>query len=198
MRRRAESINAQTFAGRRAGAYGQAQRAEADDACAEKRRGLFVAEGLGNRVNEISRGDGIFSVTAVDQPAGERGVLAKVLFAFAAVFAHAARLMQPRDAHAVADLESRHVRPDLLDAPDDLMAGNDGQNLPRQFAFDHMQVGAADAADANLRQDLTLAWLRLRRFGQFERILFDRRDGVEQTYFILTSQIVHCFPVRNS
>src|SRR5687767_10383258 len=80
VRRRAESINAQTFAGRRAGAYGEAQRAEADDACAEKRRGLFVAEGLGNRVNEISRGDGIFSVTAVDQPAGERGVLAKVLF----------------------------------------------------------------------------------------------------------------------
>jgi hypothetical protein len=57
--------------------------------------------------------------------------------------------MQPRDTHAVADLESRHNRPDLLDAPDDLMAWNNGQNLSRQFTFDHMQIGAANAADAD-------------------------------------------------
>src|SRR5262249_21401954 len=114
-------------------------------------RGLLIAEGFGNRVDEISRGDGVFCVTAVDQPSGERGVLAKVLFAFTAVFAHAASLMQPRDTYAVADLESRHARPELLDAPDDLMAGNNGQNLSRQFTFDHMQIGAADATDADFR-----------------------------------------------
>src|SRR5262249_10470616 len=154
VRRRAEAVNAQPFTGRRAGDARQPQRAEADDARAEQRRGLFVVEGFRDRVDEISRGDGVLCVTAVDQPSGERGVLAKVLFAFTAVFPPAASLMQPRDTDAVADLESRHARPDLLDAPDDLMAWNNGQNLSRQFTFDHMQVGAADAADADFHQDL--------------------------------------------
>src|SRR5262245_21355462 len=183
VRRRAESIYAQTFAGRRAGNARQPQRAKADDARAEQRRGLFVAESFRNRIDEISRSDDEFGVTAVDQPSSERGVLAKVLFAFTAELAHAASLMQPRDTHAVADLESRHARPDLLDAPDDLMAGNNGQNLSGQFTFDHVQIGAADAADNGFHQDLTRAWLWLRRFGQFERVLFDRRDGAEQTCF---------------
>src|SRR5262245_59362855 len=105
VRRRAESVYAQTFAGRWAGNARQPQRAKADDARAEQRRGLFVAEGFRNRVDEISRGDDVFGVTAVDQPSGERGVLAKVLFAFTAVFAYAASLMQSRDTHTVADLE---------------------------------------------------------------------------------------------
>src|SRR6266511_1280354 len=132
---------------------------------------------------DVRRRADVFGVTAVDQPSGERGVLAKVLLVFSAVFAHAASLMQPGDTHAVADLESRHARPDLLDAPDDLMAGNNGQNLSRQFTFDHVQIGAADAADADFHSDLTRAWLWSRRFGQFERVLFDRRDGAEQTCF---------------
>src|SRR4030095_5583533 len=138
VRRGAESVYAQTFTGRRAGNAGQPQRAKADDARAEQRRGLFVAEGFRNRVDEISRGDGVFGVTAVDQPSGERGVLAKVLFAFTAVFAHPASLMQPRDTHAVADLESRHSRPNLLDASDDLMAGNNGQNFSRSLHLEHV------------------------------------------------------------
>src|SRR5262252_6364749 len=93
VRRRSESVYAQPFSGRRAGNARQPQRAEADDARAEQRRGLFVAEGFRDRVDEISRGDGVFCVTTVDQPSGERGVLAKVLFAFTAIFAHAASLM---------------------------------------------------------------------------------------------------------
>src|SRR5262249_48925141 len=135
VRRRAESVNAQPFAGRWAGNARQPQRPKADDPRAEQRRGLFVAEGFGNRVDEIRLRHGVLGVTAVDQPSGERRVLAEILFALAAVFAHAVSLMQPWNANAVAGLRSRHACSDLLDAPDDLMAGNDGQNLSRQFAF---------------------------------------------------------------
>src|SRR5262249_52055459 len=124
-------------------------------------------------------------VTAVDQPSGERRVLAEILFALAAVFAHAVSLMQPWNANAVAGLRSRHACSDLLDAPDDLMAGYDGQNLSRQFAFNDVQIRPSDAADADFDQDLIFAGLWLRRFGQFERVGFDWRNGAQQTGFHL-------------
>src|SRR5262245_24568748 len=183
VRRRAESVKAQPLAGARAGDARQPQRPKSDDPRAEQRRGLFIVENFGNRIDEIRRGDGVFGVTAVDQPSGECGILTKILFALAAVFAHAVSLMEPGNAHAVVDLESRHAFSDLRDAPDDLMAGNDGQNLWRQFALDDVQVGAADAADADFDQDLTRAGLWLWRFSQFKRILFDRRNGMKYTGF---------------
>src|SRR5262249_20240039 len=157
------------------------KRTEAYDAGAEQGGGFFVAEVFRNRIDEISRRHSIFGVTAVNQPSGERRVLAKVFLAFAAIFAHSASLMQPRDAHAVADPGLRHASPDLFDTPYDLMAWNDRQYLPRQLAFNDVKIGAADAADADFDQDLIRARLWSKRFGQLERVLFDRRDGVEQT-----------------
>ena len=43
---------------------------------------------------------------------------------------------------------------DRLDAADDLVAGNDRQLRIRQFAVDHVQVGAADAAGLDPHADL--------------------------------------------
>src|SRR5262249_49100766 len=114
---------------------------------------------------------------------GECGVLAKVVFPRAGVLAHATGPMQPRNAHAIADLESSYSFADLLHTSDDLMAGNDGQDLARQFTFNDVQVGAADAADADFHQNFIFARLWLWRFGQFERVLFDGRGGMKYTGF---------------
>src|SRR5262249_61233731 len=102
--RRAKSVNAQPFARTWAGDARKPQRTKPDDPGAQQRRRLFVTESFRNRIDEIRRGDGILSESAVDQPSGEHRVFAKVLFALAAVFTHAARLVQPGNAHAVADL----------------------------------------------------------------------------------------------
>jgi hypothetical protein len=42
---------------------------------------------------------------------------------------------------------------------DNLVAGHDRQLRIRQFAVDHVQIGATDAAGRNLNQDLALARL---------------------------------------
>jgi len=61
--------------------------------------------------------------------------------------------MQPRHAHAVADLPTGDRGSNLLDGGDDLMAGRDGEFLRRQVALDDVQVGVAHAAGADVEAE---------------------------------------------
>ncbi len=158
--RRAEAVEGQLSAGRQ---MASPKRPIADDAGAQQRRGLDVAQfplllrkgwgERGQRINEIGRRNGILGVSAVGVVAGEAGRFAKVFLPFHAETALAARVPQPRRAHPLTQTELRFFalpirkrRPELVDQADDLMAGDDRRFLRRQIAFDHVEISAADGA----------------------------------------------------
>ena len=71
----------------------------------------------------------------------------------------AARGVQPGHADAVALADQRHTRTDGGDAPDCLMAGDEGGlRLHRPVALSRVQVRVADAAGFGLDQDLAGTW----------------------------------------
>src|SRR4029079_8805499 len=85
------------------------QRAVADQARAEERRGLEVAVALGQREAVARVGDGAGGVAAVDVEAGEPPADAQVLAAPAAGPGLPARPAEPRDADPVAGLDAGPV-----------------------------------------------------------------------------------------
>src|SRR5690606_15025514 len=102
-----------------------AERAVADQAGAKQRRRLHVAGPLRNAKAVGCVGDRILGVAAVDLVAGEARPVAQVLMAAHAVGADSAGVAEPRDADAVARRELRHAAAELVDAADDLVAGDD-------------------------------------------------------------------------
>src|SRR5580704_15395116 len=108
----------------------EAQRAETNDARTEQRRGLIVRKSFGNGIDEILRGDDIFSIASVDRIACERRMVTQILLAGAAVFAGAVGAMQPGDAHARAFAKAMSVWAEFLHGAHNLVSGNDGR-FPR-------------------------------------------------------------------
>ena len=104
MRRRAESVERQPAAG---GEIAAPQCPIADDAGAQQRRGLDVAERLGQFVAERRRRDSVFGISAVGMVAGEAGRLAEVLLAAGAKAATAAGVTKPSHADALAEVDGR-------------------------------------------------------------------------------------------
>ena len=66
-------------------------------------------------------------------------------------------------------VKPRDARPDRCDAADDLVARHDRQLRIGQFAVDHVQIGAANAARRDLDQDFATRRLRNRPLAQNER-----------------------------
>ena len=55
------------------------------------------------------------------------------------------------------------------------MSGNHRRFAGRQFAFDNVQIGAANTARVDTNQNFTVARRGNRRVGKIERIRFHRR-----------------------
>ena len=148
VRGRAEAV--QTEAGRVAG---EPQRAEPDQAAAQQRRRLRVAQLARDREAEPLVGDGQLGVAAVDVAAGELRVEAEVLALGAAVAAVA--VGPPEPGHADAAI--------VLGDPDDLVAEYDWQLGGLDLAVAQVQVGAAHRARPDLQQQLARLRLGVRQ-----------------------------------
>src|SRR5436305_512224 len=93
------------------------------------------------------------SAAGTSAPTGAN-MIAEVLAALVAIEAMAAGLRHPRRADPLADPPARHPGAEPLDNADDLMAGDDGIARRLQFAVDHVQIGAADAAGLDAQENL--------------------------------------------
>ena len=99
-------------------------------------------------------------VAAVAGVAGEQRPVAQVLPPVTAIWTDAAGRAEPGHADPLAQGKAGDAGAERRDPADDLMAGDDRQLRVRQFAVDHMQVGAAHAAGRDLDQDLAGPRLR--------------------------------------
>src|SRR5437867_650600 len=176
---RAEAVDAEPAAGRR---LAPLERPVPDDARAEERRGVGIAEGRRDPIGERRGRDRVVREAAVGVVASELGALAEVLAARRAVRAGAARAAQPREAHARARLEARRPGARALDPADDLVAGNDRRPDERQVALDEVEVGATDAARADPDEDFVRARLGDRALLEAEGLVLDRGLGGEHEH----------------
>ena len=131
------------------------QRAPADQARAQQRRACSASPPcLAERKHIAGVGDGLRGVAAVAGVAGEQRVVAEVFLTAAAIGAGAVGDSRATARRPARRDEARHARAERVDPADDLMAGNERQLRARQFAVDHVQVGAADAAGRDAHPDL--------------------------------------------
>src|SRR5271169_6588203 len=91
---------------------------------------------------------------AVTRPAVKLSVRAKVLLAAPAKRTQPAGKAKPRRADPHARRERLDSRADFRHAADNLMAGNHARSASRQIAIDDMKVGSANAAGADLDDDV--------------------------------------------
>jgi hypothetical protein len=122
VRRGSEAEEANAIARR---GFGDAQAAEADDACAEEWGKMEGVGSFGERDEEVGAGDGVFGIASVDGVAGVGRVVAEVLAVLAAEWAGAVGATEPGDASAVANRNRAYVCAEFFDASDDLVAGCD-------------------------------------------------------------------------
>jgi len=166
VRRRAEAVEPD-----RAGVPRHAQRAVADQAGAEQRRGLRIGGARRQGEAEPGIGDRVLRESTVDVEAGESGPLAEVLPARDAEPARPAGPAQPRNADPRAGADrcrgwtsgpvgcgpvgsgpigsgpiGSGPRARAHDRPHDLVARYEGQAGDAELSVDDVQIGAADAA----------------------------------------------------
>jgi hypothetical protein len=101
--------------------------------------------------------------------AGGHKARAKILFTALAILAMAAGGENPRHADTVADPEAFRVYPERFHATYYLMAGDHRQTWRRGPAFDLVQLGMADAANADANQELSCRGRRIRHLGHAKR-----------------------------
>src|SRR5438128_4925452 len=154
-RRRSETVNAKSRS-----VPGHAQGPVADEARAQKRRGLQVGVALGNRKAEPAVRDRVVGIAAVDLITREPSAVAKVFAPRQAVLAIAVRPPQPRHADPSANPRLGHALARLDHLGNDLMAGDDRELGLCQLAVDNVKVGPADAARVDLEQNLAWTWFR--------------------------------------
>src|ERR1043165_2229448 len=129
--------------------------------------------------------DGVFRVAAIDRIAGEARVIAEIFALRSAIRAIAIRPAEPGNAYAVANHECGsglgtatfgtlrslpHFRSDLFQPAHNLMAENQRQLRVRQFAVDHVKIGAANSACADPYEQLSPARLWLWNIAQLQRL----------------------------
>ena len=135
---------------RRRACAGANEGAIADQARTEQRRGACVRKRFGNGYAVALIRDGELGVPAVERVAGELRLDAQIFPARAAIEAFATGPAEPWDADALSDTEQALARsPHASDAADDLVAQDERKLGVGQLAVDHVQVRAADVAQAS-------------------------------------------------
>ena len=125
------------------------ERAIADQARAEQRRGFGGRVALRQSKAVAAVGKRKLGVASVDVIAGEARAVAQVFPAASAIGAIPAGPAEPRHAHALPDAETLRARSPFDDLADDLMSRNGGPSQSRQFPVRDVKVGAAHAAREN-------------------------------------------------
>ena len=129
---------------------------------------MQVVQFTGKFKHKVTARHGVFRIAAVDGVSGEDGRIAKILEAATAVWASSVYAADPGNADAGA--ERQLGRSAVLDNPYDLVAGDEGVFLWRQFALDDVQIRTADSAGADMKQDLTGGGLRLGSLFNLKRL----------------------------
>ncbi len=117
---------------------------------------------MGKQIGEVFTNNGVFGIAAVFVIAREAGIGAEIFSPGFAESALAASVAQPGDADPIANFESAAVFAKAVDDADNLMAGDYMGSQWRQFAFDDMQISAANATAVDLYANLARAGDRLR------------------------------------
>ena len=152
MGRTTEAINAQPSSH---GEIGPAKRPIANDASAEKRCSLLVAEGIGKFIRVRFIRDDVFRVAAVDVPAGEKWRRAQVFPPAETEPTLAARTGQPGDPDAGAHRKTSASFAERINGPNDLMAGDNLMAFGGQVALRQVQIGPTDSAHADPEPNLS-------------------------------------------
>src|SRR5207245_1552502 len=131
------------------------ERAIADQARAEQRRGFRGRVALRQGKAVAAVGKRKFGVASVDVVAGEARAVAQVFPAPSAIVAIPAGPAEPGHAHALSDAETLRARSPFDDLADDLMSRNGGPSQSGQFPVRDVKVGAAQAARENAQEKLS-------------------------------------------
>src|SRR6266536_6018836 len=150
------------------------ERAIADDAGAEERRGLGVVEQGWNDIGEGFWDAGILGVAAIVGPARVGRVRAEVFAVPGAEAAVTAGRAEPGDPDAVTDPESLGAGTERIHRAHDLMPRDQGQAPLTELALDDMQVGAARAAGSHPHPHFSRSRLGHGPINRYER---RSRDG---------------------
>jgi hypothetical protein len=137
-----------------------AQTAKADDARAEQRCRVQIVERGRQRVYKIGAGQGVFRVTSSNGISRKRWRIAEILEAAPAILTRAIRPAEPgnSDPRILRNI----FRTAEYNRADNLMTGNHPRLFRRQFAFDDVEVGTADAARAHSQKNLAHHGMRVR------------------------------------
>src|SRR5579864_9272849 len=100
-------------------------------------------------------------------------MVAKIFRAGAAVGAGSVGVVKPGNADARAEVEGLESRSESFHDANDLMTGDHRRFALRQFAFDDVEIGAADAAAVDADEDFAGGRLRRGHAGVDERIGLD-------------------------
>ena len=120
-----------------------------------------VALGPGGIRDALPRGAvhvtmGTHGVPIVQALSAAHSDAGQVLVAAPAMVADAARVAQPGNTDAVTEAEARAARTDCVDGPDDLVSRHERHAHGREVAFDHVEVGPAEATDLHADTHLTV------------------------------------------
>lgn len=153
-----------------------AEAAKADDAGTKQRRGVEIVERGRQRKNEIGASQGILGISAGNRVARERGMVAEILFAAAAVRTHAVGAADPGNTDAGS--EGNFVACHFDDFTHNLVTGNDLWMLRRKIAFHDVEISAADTTGSDAEKDVAGFQFGIGDVGDSQRTL---RDGLRRT-----------------
>ena len=154
---------------------GNAQTAEADDSRTQQGRGVQVIEFGWERINKVAACRGILGITAIDGVASEDGRVAKIFEPAAAVRASSVYSAHPGNTNARAKRQFGCTA--FYNIAHNLVAGDKWLLSWRQFSLCDVEIGAADPAGSNPKQNLTGCGLRLGSLFDIKRLFCGFEDG---------------------
>jgi hypothetical protein len=144
--------------------------------------------------DEISARECVFGVASIDRVSGENRSIAKVLHIFLAIPARAIDSPDPGDADAGSN--GKLGCGSIDDVANDLMTWNKLCLTRRQFAFDDVQVGPANAASTYTQENVSGNELRRRNVGDLQRTLENILRGIQHSRFHVVLQVKFLSPNR--
>jgi hypothetical protein len=148
-----------------------AQAAKANNARAQQRSSPNRIESGRQREDEVRVGNHELCKASVHVVPGEGRRIAKILKIVSAVPALTVRPSQP--AHANLGAQPKCSGCCTQNYSHDLMAGNEAGMRSRQFSFDDMEIGPANAACEHAQQHLSRSEFRAEHFLDSQRTIGD-------------------------
>jgi hypothetical protein len=124
--------------------------AVSNESAAKKGRDVFVIEIVGQFIREIRGSEGVLGVTAVGIVASVARIQAKILTSTPAKTAGAINFPKPCHSNPLSYTKPSDVRPNLVNAADNLMTGDYRCPVQWQIALDDVDIRSADRANTDL------------------------------------------------